>query len=85
MIETNKAAFRVAAGDAILLVPGMWHRYKPDHLTGRHEHWVGFAGSGAEQVSRPGLPKRKKNEFSLIFLRLRRLGELVSPLTRGRP
>ena len=58
-IETRKAAFRVAAGDAILLVPGMWHRYKPDELTGWHEHWVGFAGAGAEQVFHAGHLKRK--------------------------
>jgi AraC-like DNA-binding protein len=58
-IETSRAAFRVAAGDAILLVPGMWHRYKPDDLTGWHEHWVGFAGTGAEQVFHAGLLKRK--------------------------
>ena len=58
-IETSRAVFRVAAGDAILLVPGMWHRYKPDDLTGWHEHWVGFAGTGAEQVLHAGFFKRK--------------------------
>jgi hypothetical protein len=37
----------------------MWRRYKPDDLTGWHEHWVGFAGTGVEQVFHPGLLKRK--------------------------
>jgi hypothetical protein len=37
----------------------MWHSYKPDDLTGWHEHWVGFAGTGVEQVFHPGLLKRK--------------------------
>src|SRR5260370_42119916 len=36
----------------------MSHRYKPDDLTGWHEHWVGFAGTGAEQVFHAGLLKR---------------------------
>jgi len=58
-IETAKAAFRVSAGDAMLLVPDMWHRYRPDDLTGWHEQWVGFAGINAEQIERAVLLKRK--------------------------
>ena len=57
-IETIKTKFRATAGDAILLVPGMWHRYRPDDLTGWHEHWVGFAGDGVEQVLHRSLHKK---------------------------
>ena len=44
-------------------VPSMWHRYKPDDLTGWHEHWVGFAGTGAEQVFHAGLFKEEKPRY----------------------
>lgn len=39
----------VTAGTAILLFPGMWHRYRPSSSTGWTEWWVAFSG---EQVDR---------------------------------
>jgi len=39
----------VAAGTAIMLFPGVWHRYRPEKDTGWEEYWVGFAG---EQMDR---------------------------------
>lgn len=39
----------VAAGTAVVLFPGVWHRYRPDKATGWEEYWVGFAG---EQMDR---------------------------------
>lgn len=40
----------VAAGDAFLLFPGEWHRYRPDPATGWHEHWIGFDGEYARRL-----------------------------------
>jgi AraC-like DNA-binding protein len=34
----------VAAGTAVVLFPGVLHRYRPDKATGWVEYWVGFAG-----------------------------------------
>lgn len=34
----------VRAGHALLLFPGIWHRYKPSPETGWHEHWLSFNG-----------------------------------------
>jgi hypothetical protein len=39
-LETEDSTLHVDPGDAILLVPDMWHRYKPDEATGWHEQWV---------------------------------------------
>jgi len=36
-------------GDAFLLFPGIWHRYKPKKSTGWTERWVGFSGKIASQ------------------------------------
>ena len=53
-LETEETTLPVEAGDAILLVPNMWHRYKPDETTGWHEQWVGFAGDNVQRVFREG-------------------------------
>jgi AraC-like DNA-binding protein/mannose-6-phosphate isomerase-like protein (cupin superfamily) len=34
----------VGAGDAILLFPNVWHRYRPKRETGWSEYWVSLAG-----------------------------------------
>ena len=35
---------KVDAGQAILLFPGQWHRYKPQPDTGWKEHWISWNG-----------------------------------------
>jgi len=40
----------IEAGDAFLLFPGKWHRYRPAPSTGWDEHWIGFNGSYADQI-----------------------------------
>jgi len=52
MISKGKGKFesksagkrKLNEGDAFLLFPGEWHRYKPLKETGWTEHWVGFSG-----------------------------------------
>lgn len=40
----------VGSGQALLLFPGEWHRYRPDPATGWNEYWLGFRGQDAERV-----------------------------------
>jgi AraC-like DNA-binding protein len=40
----------IRAGDALILFPGEWHRYKPDPETGWTEYWAGFKGTEAERI-----------------------------------
>lgn len=35
---------RIGTGDAFILFPGVWHRFKPDENTGWDEYWVEFDG-----------------------------------------
>lgn len=35
---------RIGIGDAFILFPGIWHRFKPDERTGWDEYWVEFDG-----------------------------------------
>lgn len=45
---------KVSAGDAFLLFPGVWHRYKPLKKTGWTEQWVGFSGELAKSFMNNG-------------------------------
>lgn len=40
---------KISQGDAFLLFPNVWHRYKPLKKTGWTEQWVGFSGEFANQ------------------------------------
>jgi len=44
-------ARRVVAGTALLLFPGLWHRYRPDPATGWTEKWVEFGGSIPQRLA----------------------------------
>ena len=46
----------VAAGDALVLRPGMWHRYRPDPETGWTERWVELAGPVVDRLLGAGFP-----------------------------
>ncbi|MBI5693980.1 MAG: helix-turn-helix transcriptional regulator [Verrucomicrobia bacterium] len=52
---------RVEAGDAFMLFPGFWHRYRPDPATGWDESWVELAGDAVDRLCQkkilsPGTP-----------------------------
>lgn len=46
---------RVTAGDALFLVPGGWHRYRPEPSTGWAETWVCLQGSSVHSLVAVGL------------------------------
>ncbi|NND32034.1 MAG: AraC family transcriptional regulator [Saprospiraceae bacterium] len=72
---------RLSGGDAFLLFPGVWHRYKPDKKTGWTEHWVGFSGNIAKQFlsngffnpNDPIISNCNKNDVLNYFNRLFKL------------
>ena len=41
---------QVHSGEALLLFPGEWHRYRPNKETGWSEYWLGYKGQDAERV-----------------------------------
>jgi len=45
---------RVAAGSAILLFPGVWHRYRPSPDVGWDEYWISYNGPYMERLLRYG-------------------------------
>lgn len=57
---------KINEGDAFLLFPGEWHRYKPLEATGWTEHWVGFSGEIAELMMKEYFFK-KENPIASNF------------------
>lgn len=41
---------KISEGAIVLLIPGIWHRYKPLKKVGWTERWVGFSGAIATQL-----------------------------------
>jgi AraC-like DNA-binding protein len=46
---------RVAAGTALVVLPGVWHRYAPDTDTGWSEQWIELQGSTPEALFKNGV------------------------------
>lgn len=44
----------VAAGNVLLLFPGVWHRYRPSRQTGWDEYWVSFNGEYVKRLVERG-------------------------------
>jgi AraC-like DNA-binding protein len=65
---------QIAAGNVMVLLPDVWHRYSPDRETGWDEHWVGFDGEFARRWIRHGFlsPEhpvlKTKDEDNLLTL-----------------
>ena len=46
---------RIFAGSAFLVLPGVWHRYRPDERTGWTESWVEVRGPCVDTLRRQGV------------------------------
>jgi AraC-like DNA-binding protein len=42
--STEMGEVKIDSGQAILLFPGQWHRYRPEPATGWKEHWISWNG-----------------------------------------
>jgi hypothetical protein len=48
--STQSGLISINAGDAFLLFPGEWHRYRPDPEVGWTEYWISFSGDYANRL-----------------------------------
>ena len=49
VLETKSGKYSVSEGSVIIILPGMWHRYRPS-AEGWKEHYIGFNGSFANHI-----------------------------------
>ncbi|NJN25527.1 MAG: AraC family transcriptional regulator [Cyclobacteriaceae bacterium] len=52
ILETRDGIYTIAPGSVFIILPGQWHRYKPDQSTGWDEYYIGFRGSYANNIFR---------------------------------
>lgn len=52
--STPTGRLKIKAGDAMLLFPGIWHRYTPLKKTGWDEHWLALHGDFMDRLVEKG-------------------------------
>lgn len=52
IFENRSGAFKVKAGDVIMIAPNEWHRHKPNIDSGWVENFIGFKGSYMDNILR---------------------------------
>jgi AraC-like DNA-binding protein/quercetin dioxygenase-like cupin family protein len=81
--STQSGLISINAGDALLLFPGEWNRYRPDPEFGWTEYWMRFNGEYASKLMSELLPSSLRSSRPI-----RRIGhneallQLLSTLTR---
>ncbi len=56
---------RIESGTALMLFPGIWHRYMPDPDIGWFQYWVGFNGETPRRWVKDGFFTSKKPVFRI--------------------
>jgi len=79
-IEWKSEKRTLRGGDAFLLLPGEWHRYRPDHASGWTEDWFELRGPLVSRWLGSGLFARRvfhpaqTKEVARLFREMHRLG-----------
>ena len=86
-LEMGREAWRITPGQAFMLFPGVWHRYRPDTRTGWSEHWVGCDGPVVRGLVRNGFfsPRRPVLRVREEDLLLGAFSSVIEAVHAGRP
>jgi AraC-like DNA-binding protein len=63
VLETRDQSFEIKAGTVFTILPGQWHRYRPDPATGWDEYYVGFDGRYVSNIFNQPFFKNSGNAF----------------------
>jgi len=87
VLEMVGTRWRITPGQAFILFPGLWHRYRPDVRTGWSEHWVGCDGPVVRNLVRNGFfsPRRPVLRVREEDLLLGAFSSLIDAVHAGRP
>lgn len=58
--SSTKEKTKIKTGNMLLLLPGEWHNYEPDHVVGWDEYWIGFKGKYIDDRIKMALSIGKK-------------------------
>lgn len=74
-------------GDAVILFPGIWHRYRPRKRTGWGIHWLHFQGDTPDRLQADGVirPDRAVLRVGLEPSTLRAFGDVLDALRAEPP
>lgn len=78
----------ISAGTALILFPGVWHRYAPDPATGWSERWIELRGPVLKRLQKagqlsPDAPFRRLGKASEIDALLTRIHARLREPARG--
>jgi len=87
VLETAGSRWRITPGQAFILFPGAWHRYRPDPRMGWSEHWVGCDGPVVRSLARNRFfslrrPVVRVREEDLL---LEAFSSIIDAVRAGRP
>ena len=87
VLEMARSRWRITPGQAFILFPGAWHRYRPDTRTGWSEHWVGCDGPVVRRLVRHGFfsPQRPVLRVREEDLLLGAFSSVIEAIHAGRP
>jgi AraC-like DNA-binding protein len=87
VLETSRSRWRITPGQAFMLFPGAWHRYRPDPRIGWSEHWVGCDGPVVRGLVRNGFfsPRRPVVRVREEDLLLGAFSSVIDAVRAGRP
>lgn len=87
VLEMARGRWRITPGQAFILFPGAWHRYRPDARTGWSEHWVGCEGPVVRRLVRHGFfsPQRPVLRVREEDLLLGAFSSVIEAIHAGRP
>jgi AraC-like DNA-binding protein len=74
-------------GNLLILVPGVWHWYRPNPATGWTEYWVGFDGAYARTLAEAGFlgPELKLLDVGIHDDIIGHFAQIVSGVAQERP
>ncbi len=85
--EDHSGTRTVRSGEGFLLVPGRWHRYRPDPATGWIERWLAFDGPVMRDLQRqerlPAMPIVSQSVLDTIWRN--RFDEILTMLRQQTP
>lgn len=87
IMETKEGKFEIESGSVLLLFPGIWHRYRPNIITGWTEHYIGFNGDFTKNLYRNSVLNSQNPVLKIGFKEhlLKQFNDVFELISEGKP